>query len=503
MALLDPRLTDPDLTPVGDWMPARFTPSLTGDENFPTEGDRLLEFAAKHWRTPEVKEFLADPWQVWLLRHVLELYPADWDVPHLRGQLRFRQVVISMARQNGKSVLGALLAFYYLALHVRGSRVVGVASIARQARIVYDRVRYVVENNPAIDRELNATVTRGITRRDGTGIYQVLPNDEESAQGEPITGSVYDELHLGNAGLWDAIVLGQRSRRNSQLTGLTTAGDDDSLLLQRLYREGQAAIEGQDERFGFFVWESADDTLTEANVIAASPAIACGRIDLDTAMAEARKLWDAPADETGVLGRDRCIRYVLNRFVETSSAGWASLPAWADATTAEPPPSGAVTYGIDRAAGWEWATITANYNTDGILYSHVIAQLQDPDHDVLLEAAKRLAHLGGDPVFVLDRATLADLGKSLKDQGHTVHVLTTADTAAAAATAKAAISRRHLQHPGDPITRAQMRAARRRDTPEGWRLSRTLSTDDIDAVLAMVYGVHIAATRLARHRQLF
>ena len=49
-------------------------------------------------------------WQKWLLRSVLERYPDDHPEPSKAGRLRYKQVVISMPRKNGKSLLGALLA---------------------------------------------------------------------------------------------------------------------------------------------------------------------------------------------------------------------------------------------------------------------------------------------------------------------------------------------------------------------------------------------------------
>src|SRR5690606_36297462 len=141
------------------------------------------------------------------------------------------------------------------------------------------------------------------------------------------TAALYDELHLGDLGLRDAIVIGQRSKRNAMLVEFTTAGDDESLLLLRLYGEAEVALAGGDERFGAFIWEAATEELTEANIIAASPAVACGRIPLDEAMYDAQKSWTAPADEHGVTGRDRVVRYLLNRFVRGASDAWAPRDA--------------------------------------------------------------------------------------------------------------------------------------------------------------------------------
>ena len=515
---LAPGFIDPDLVPVGDWMPARYTRSLSGTEDFTTDADRLLAVVIAVWRTPEVETFLADVWQVWLLRHILETYPPDWPVEHLRGQLRFRQVVISMARQQGKSVFAAILAFYFLTMHVKGPRVVGLASRNEQAKIVYDRVKYVIGKRtdpnpraPWLAEQIMATDSRGIKWRNGKGLYQTLPADEDRAQGEPISGCLYDELHLGLTALWDAIIEGQKARRNSLLVGITTAGDDDSDLLARLYDEGAASIEyaeaclaagewtsGDDERFGFFCWEAADDTLTEANVIRSGPAIACGRVPLDTTMTAARKRWKAPKDKEGVLGRDRVIRYTLNRFVEGAANSWASIKAWADQAAGEPVTDRhgpGVVYALQRTESWEWVTITATSKVDGRLVTEVVAALEDPDHDTLVKVCKALHRRGHGAAFAVERSRMKALGVSLREEGLEVWMLISGEVASAAATTRSAIARRKLDHPGDPLLTLQMRQARRRDLGDSWRLSWSLSTGDIDAVSATTLGVEVATNR--------
>ena len=98
-------------------LPSVFTPPLSDD--FATDGDRLIEFANIAWQSPESPEGLSlDEWQKWLLRHILERYPADH--PTYPGRLRYRQVVISVGRQNGKSLLAAILGLYGLLMHETG-----------------------------------------------------------------------------------------------------------------------------------------------------------------------------------------------------------------------------------------------------------------------------------------------------------------------------------------------------------------------------------------------
>lgn len=490
---------------VGDWMPSRYTPSLTGTEEFRTDGDKLLRFAGRHWSIAEAARFLLDAWQVWLIRHVLERYPEDWPVEHLRGQLRYRRVVISMGRQNGKSLIAALFVIYFLCLHVRGPRVLGMASVDRQAKIVYKRVKFAVDKSAALRSVIKTTDTRGLSLKDGTGEYQTLPAKEESAQGEPGTGIIYDELHLGLAALWDAMLLAMKAKRNALLIGITTAGDDNSDLLIRLYAEGEVAIDGQDERMGFFCWEAADPVsgddyteadLTEENVIRANPAIACGRVPLDVTMADARAMWrDVKPGPDGLTGRQRAIRYTLNRFINGAADSWTATHQWNASASADPVDhdQAEVVFTVERTAEWEWASITAT-SRDGEEYrTELVASIADPTPELLLDACDVLAR-GRRAVFAVDRLTLDNFGRSLAERGHRVWRLTEGEMSSAAKFAHSLIRRRAVRHPGDPLVRVQVARGRRRSNGEGgWRVSRELSATDVDTVIGLVIGLYVAA----------
>lgn len=505
MSIFEPLQEEVRGEAVGDWHPTRYTPPLTGSEEFTTQGDKLLAFAARYWSIAEEATFRPDPWQEWLVRHVLETYPDDWPVAHLRGQLRFRQVVVSMGRQNGKSHLAALLVIYLLCLHVRGPRIIGLASRDEQAHIVYDRVRYAIDNSEALTKAIRTTGTRGIWRRDGSGLYMTLPAKEDAAQGEPSTGAIYDELHLGLAALWDALVLSQRAKRNALLVGITTAGDDSSSLLIRLYREGDAAIAGQDERFGFFLWEAPSDELTEAGVIAANPAVACGRIPLDQAMADAWKMWrDQTKGPDGLTGRQRAIRYTLNRFIQGAADAWASTTAWAATlqTHLDWTEDGVV-YGLDRTLDWTAAVVTATTYSGGITRTRLVAQLVNTDQDTLLEVCRLLGRRDGSPVFAMDARTLGSLGKTLREEGWEVWTLGDTEMHSAAQHGQAIINRHQVHHPGDLILARQHAKARRRTTGDSWRLSRSKSQGDVDAVIAFVTSAYVAHIRRGTEDQVF
>ena len=122
------------------WLPTRYTKPLS--EDFPSSGDTVIGIAEAFIRLPERNndKLVLTEWQKWLIRSVLERYPKDHPDPEKAGRLRYKQVVISIPRKNGKSLLGSLFALYGLIAHESGAEVISVASSADQANIVYRNV---------------------------------------------------------------------------------------------------------------------------------------------------------------------------------------------------------------------------------------------------------------------------------------------------------------------------------------------------------------------------
>ena len=151
-------------------LPASYTKPLS--EDFITDGDLLIELATIAWKAPESPDGLElDEWQKWLLRHLLERYPDTHPDPDLAGRLRYRQAVVSLGSQNGKSLLAAILGLYGLLVHQpSGAQVLSLASSSDQARIIYSRVLFVIQNNKFLSKRFKkATEMRGIVTADGSG----------------------------------------------------------------------------------------------------------------------------------------------------------------------------------------------------------------------------------------------------------------------------------------------------------------------------------------------
>jgi len=476
------------------WAPGTFTPPLS--EDFPTLGDALLKFVDLAWRAPEtVGKFQLDDWQRTLIRHVLEVFPEG----HPRaGELRYRQVVISLGRQNGKSVLGAILGLFGLILSGPGPEVISIASTVEQATIVYKRVKHVIDSNSTLSARYRTSTTRGIecTVPGRAGSYVVKTNKEASLQGIPVRLCIFDEVHICPPESWDAVVLGSSAQRNGLVLGITTAGDQNSTLLKRLYEVGRKAAaldDDRDDRFGFFLWEAAAHLRLDDPefLIQANPSIACGRMDVEQELNAIKSMPENSAR-----------RYRGNQFVSSESS-WLPSALWHNAPKGNTP-AGPVVFSVARALNWRAATITASVKgPDGRVWTEVVASLVNPNLDQLEELCHQLWRTLKPLAFLMEAADLKDLAMRLRERGVTTEYLTSAQMLNVCSTAYALIAEGKVGHADDWIVNSQMPKAVSKNIGDGWRISRRDSMGDVDAVMAAVIGLYGAETIKPKSSALF
>lgn len=451
------------------------------------------------WRASDSPDFELDEWQAELIRRILEVYPDD----HERaGELRYRQVLVSMGRQNGKSVIGAILGLYGL-LRAPGQMVVGIASSAEQARILYDRTMLVIRANKSLaERFDRLTDTRGIRAKDG-GKYEIKAAISRALQGIPVNVGLVDECHLLPPSLWSDLVNGTSSKRNGIVIGITTAGDESSELLKNLYEVGGKAATGDPnyQRFGFFVWEAPDARMPDNDdeladyLIQANPALQAGRIDMDIVISDVRAM--PPTD---------VIRYRLNRFV-ASSAQFITPLMWSKCARpfgehieldgARP------TFAIDRTPDWGFASIAMAFkDKSGKTQTEIVASIVKPTLEQLVAICVELTKHNPQS-FIVDSYGLRDLGVELKRRGLPVVIATQSDVINASSLVYSKIARQELRHSSDPILSVQFPRTVRKNVGEHFRISRKDSSVEIDAVMSTVLAIYGAETRLEQSLQVF
>jgi phage terminase large subunit-like protein len=471
-------------------LPAIYTKPLT--RSFISDGDKLIELVKVAWKSPEQPDGLElDEWQKWLLRHMLERYPPTHH--QYPNQLRYRQIIVSVGRQNGKSLLGAILGVYGLLLHNQGAQVISLASSTDQARIIYSRVLFTIQQNEWLAKRFKkATEQRGILTADGSGRYDVKAAKESALQGIPMSLCLFDELHLAKTGMWSAAVLGTAQRKDGMVIGITTAGDQSSETLIDLYKLGTAAAQGDPdlERIGFFCWQAPDGAQVDEPLALkmANPSIDAGRLDLNTVLSDIRSI---PEHEAR--------RYRLNQFIAGTANSWIASEFFARAAGDGITKQEDVVLSVDRTKNWEFATIAAARKTeDGTYETELVATYAGATERVLYNRLKELYARGSVSAIAVDDRQLPNLAKLLKMDGLPVWQLWTKEISSACSTVYAMFSTGQVKHRNDPLLQLQSPKGIAKYTGETWLISRKESLGDVDALMATVMALYVSAT----HREI-
>lgn len=478
------------------YCPIEWTPPLSPDA--PSLGPKARGLACRLFKQQNGKPLELDDFQVKLIDSILELYPDDYHVEHLRGKLRYRQAIVSIPRRNGKSTIASVLITY--ALCVSEAANIGVlASTKEQAKEVYDNVKFNFENNDLLKSRFKTTNGKGIEskRADRPAHFKVHAGKGDSLQGITFVGYVpvvMDELHITKTEAYDAALKGASTIPSAVVVGITTAGDDNSDLLMRLYASGRNAIakgEDHDPRFGFWHWtvDAESDLWDRDALLRANPAAHSNppRIDID------QEILEGKANPAGGYAEFR--RYRRNEFVSADNA-WLSLDVWKQGAGDGIPRDckRPLTISIDKSRGWEWATVTAAVKIDDVVYTERFGVIKDPDLEQLEQACKQIHARFSVDCFVVNSLALKDLAINLKEQhGLPTVFLSETQMVSATTTTSSLLVTGRLKHNGnDNLIKDQLIRTVVDSSSEGVKVSVSKSKGRIDSVRSLIMAVYYA-----------
>ncbi len=245
--------------------------------------------------------FRFDPWQAWVLIHMLELNED--------GTFRFRTYLLLVARQNGKTTLMQALTLWAL-FTGRVRLVVGTAQDLDVARESWESCRIMIEE----DATLCKRAPRGFIKtgngkeeiklkikKKGKWIYpryKIKATNADAGRGIPGVGILLlDELrthkdHQAYAALSNTTM----AVPNALMVGMSNAGTADSIVLNELFELAQS---GEDPTLGFACYSAPTDDLDDlAGRAEANPSLGYGRLTmraLESARNKARKSLKAQA----------------------------------------------------------------------------------------------------------------------------------------------------------------------------------------------------------------
>ncbi len=435
------------------------------------------------------------PWQDQLFGHLLARRPD--------GRLRHREALIGVARKNGKSGVGAPIALTSLVTGPEGGEVYSCAADRKQAGVVFDIARQMVQRDP----ELNALlkVYRDVIEFPKTGsIYRALSAEAFTKEGLNPHLVLFDEVHAQpNRELWDVMALAMGARVEPLMVGITTAGvrtdstGQDSLCYT-MYQHGIRVINGEVEDPSFFMawwepWNPGADHRDPQTWREANP----GFGDLVSAEDFASKLLRTPEPE---FRTKRCNQWV------NSVNGWFPAGAWeclADLDR-EIPDGTDVVVAFDGSVSGD-STVIVVVTVEQNPHIHLLTAWEKPS-DVLdwrvprgevREALRDACRRWNVREIAWDEFLWLDTAEELEDEGLPVVTFPQQISSMGPATQRfyEAVMDAAITHDGDPVLARHIGNATLKTDSRGSRITKDHrgSARKIDAAVGAVMGLHRAA----------
>ena len=227
---------------------------------------RVDAFAREFLRVPKgtgaLGPFRLRPWQRQIVK---SMYPPTGKRP--------RQGLVSMPRGNGKSALAAVLALYgLLADDEPGAQVITVASDERQARLVYNAARRMIELDERLRERVQVFQDRLYVPHSDSAMMP-LPAEPGALQGFDPSLVIVDELHVVTEPVWDAMALAAGKRAESLTLAISTPADRTDSIMWRLVEYGRKHPEDKSFRLVEYAAPEGCDLDDRAAWRAANPAL--------------------------------------------------------------------------------------------------------------------------------------------------------------------------------------------------------------------------------------
>lgn len=290
------RSSNPEALPRGSIRPRIYTRPLRRLSPTTSYGYRVIWFAA------EVLGMPLDPWQQWLVIHIGELL-AD-------GRPRFRQALVLVARQNGKTHLCVVLTLYWMFVE-RWPMIFGTSTNLEQAAEPWEAAVELAEGTKALSDALPRNAVRRangqqVLRNTYRSKYKIGAVNEKGGRGKSIDRLIGDELrtHKNYVG-YNAAYNAMNARPYAQAVFISNQGDDTAVVLNDLYEGALDFITtgAGDDRLGLFEYSGPPGCrLDDVDALAQANPNVGWRNDWDTLLGPARRLSLPGAPAAAVAG---------------------------------------------------------------------------------------------------------------------------------------------------------------------------------------------------------
>lgn len=192
------------------------------------------------------KPFILELWQKALVALMFGI------VDKIDGSRKYQEVLLIVARKNGKSTLSAAVGLYLMIADGElGPEIYTVATKKDQAKIIWLEAKRMVKKSKSLNKRIKTRVAE-IKSELNDSLFKPLGRDSDSLDGLNVHGSLFDEVHAWkDMNLYDVVVDGTSARDNPLIFTTSTAGTVRESVFDRLYDEAEMVINGYDDPKGY------------------------------------------------------------------------------------------------------------------------------------------------------------------------------------------------------------------------------------------------------------
>lgn len=194
------------------------------------------------------------------------------------GKRRFKEVLLLMARKNGKTTLLSIVMLYMLVADKEmGAEIYSVATKLDQAKKAFDECVAIMNKSPelkAILKKRQSDIYNGLSY----GFVKPLASDSNTLDGLNSHCVIVDELHaIRDRKLYEVMFESMGARQEPMFVMITTAGTVRESIFDEIYKHANDVLDGttQDETFLPVMYELDDrnEWLDENMWVKANPGL--------------------------------------------------------------------------------------------------------------------------------------------------------------------------------------------------------------------------------------
>lgn len=212
----------------------------------PSRANHILEFAENYCRHSKGRLggqlVVLELWEKAMLAAMFGFIDDE-------GRRRYREVVLIVAKKNGKSLISSIVGLY---LQVGdgepGAEVYAVATKKDQAKIIWGEAKRMVNKSPEL-RKLIKPLVGEMDCAANESVFKPLASDTDTLDGLNVHGALMDEVHQWRDGmaLYNIIADGTTAREQPMTLITTTAGVVREDIYDNKYEYAAKVIIGYDD----------------------------------------------------------------------------------------------------------------------------------------------------------------------------------------------------------------------------------------------------------------